>query len=86
MIFTSLLYEVDAFQHIRNIIDSTLLDRQLLNCLVEINCLIRCSLKQLNEAESQSYKSVFFASSLPQNEISILIAAVSVIIAGTTAI
>lgn len=56
VVFRLLLNEVDAFQHVGDVVDSSLLHFQHLRCLVQIQDPIRGLAQQLNELLGEQTK------------------------------
>ena len=66
MVLADLIDEADAFENVRNIVDSSLLNLEVDDGLVEVELLLGGALEQVDELLGQLYETVLFpASSIP---------------------
>ena len=62
VVFLVALDQIDAFQHIGDVVDASLLDRQLLHSAVKVQAHLRLLLQEGDELVSQLYQAVLLSS------------------------
>ena len=80
VVLAVLLDEIDALQHVGDVVDASLLHSKLVYRPVQVQRLVRGLLQQLDKSECQGHESVFFAAPLTQRDVAMFVTTVPVVV------